>query len=169
LKELLNYDENTGIFTWKVKRKGSGRRVGDVAGCEHMHDSGVGGNAKAKPLILIGIDYQLHRAHRLAWLYVHGKFPSGVIDHKNGIPTDNRIDNLRDSTNRINSQNIRNPQPFNATGILGVSIDKERGGFKSEIRLPDGKKKFLGRFDKPEDAHNAYLEAKRKYHEGCTI
>jgi len=168
LKELLNYDSDTGVFTWRIARKGSGRLVGDVAGCLAPHSNGVGGKARTRDLVLIGIDYKLYRAHRLAWFYVHGSWPN-KIDHINGDPTDNRIVNLRDVTSQINSQNIRKSQPYNSTGMLGVAVDKSRNCFKSEIRLPDGKKKFLGRFKTAEEAHNAYVYAKRIYHEGCTI
>ncbi len=126
-------------------------------------------NATPRKIMYIGIDYKIYRAHRLAWLYVHGEMPSGKIDHKNGNPLDNRIENLRIASARMNAQNQRRAQPYNSTGVLGVGVDKARGCFKSEIRLPSGKRKFLGRFPSVELAHQAYIAAKRIYHEGCTI
>ncbi len=172
LKEYFNYDHETGVFTYRVSVKGSGRRAGDVAGCIADYVPAKNqqtANATPRKIMYLGIDYKIYRAHRLAWLYIYGEMPNGKIDHKNGNPLDNRIENLRIASDRMNSQNIRKAQPYNKTGVLGVGIDKARGCFKSEIRLPSGKRKFLGRFKTVDEAHQAYIKAKRIYHEGCTI
>ena len=94
LKQLLNYDPLTGIFTWKVSRN---RRIkiGQVAGYTNS----------PVPHRRIEIDGKSFGEHRLAWLYVYGYFPSGVIDHIDGNPSNNRINNLRDCTH---SENLRN-------------------------------------------------------------
>ena len=86
LKEILDYNESTGIFTWKVKRNSFGGKVapGAIAGSK-KDDGGY---------IRIVIDQKKHYAHRLAFLYVHGYIPN-VIDHLNGNTFDNRIENLR--------------------------------------------------------------------------
>ena len=83
LRELLHYDPESGFFTWLPYVGKRGRiNAGDRAGCETGHK------------IYIGIDGGIYRAHRLAWLYVHGEWPSLVIDHIDGNPHNNNIKNL---------------------------------------------------------------------------
>jgi len=82
LKEILTYNPDTGIFTWLVASNGR-IRVGDIAGTT---DNGY---------VRIMIERTKYRAHRLAWLYVHGESPKEQIDHINHIRDDNRINNLR--------------------------------------------------------------------------
>ena len=94
LKQLLNYDPLTGIFTWVVSRN---RRVkiGQIAGYLNS------------PILhrRIEIDGKSYGAHRLAWLYVYGYFPCGVVDHIDGNPSNNKITNLRECTQGENSRN----------------------------------------------------------------
>ena len=92
LKELLDYNPDTGIFTWKIKQC-SKINIGDVAG------------TKNNKYIQIAINFKKYYAHRLAWLYMHGKYPENEIDHINRNKKDNRFCNLRD-VNR--SQNLWN-------------------------------------------------------------
>jgi hypothetical protein len=155
LKQLFMYDENTGNFIRLVNRRGNGRS-GRVAG--HCN--------KALGYILIGVDYGMYRAHRLAWLYVYGVWPQHDIDHINGVKTDNRIANLRDVPPVVNSQNLKKAPSTNKLGFLGVSFWQNK--YRAVIRV-EGKQKYLGSYETPELAHQAYVEAKRKYHEGCTI
>ncbi len=149
LKELLCYDQQTGIFTWNKSRFKC--RPGDVAG----------DNSHRKGYIQIRLDYKKYYAHRLAWLFVHGTWPSGVIDHINGITSDNRIANLRDVTQGANRQNQKTPS--SPLGVLGVCFNKRAGRYVAQIML-NRKHNFLGYFDTPEEARNAYLEAKRLLH-----
>ena len=103
--------------------------------------------------------------HRIAWLYVYGKWPE-LIDHINGDPTDNRFINLREVDHQTNIQNERKARANNKTGMLGVSPNGKKD--RAEIRF-NGKKVNLGTFEKPEVAHQAYLIAKRQMHKGTTL
>lgn len=150
LKELLNYDPDTGIFTWKV-RKAHRVKIGDIAGVVNK-DSGYR---------QIRIDERLYLAHRLAWLYVHGEFPKNETDHINHKRDDNRICNLRDVTQVENFQNKTmnkaNKSGFN--GILWVEKDKRwcvQIGF-------NGRTKYLGYFKDIEDAIQCRKEANIKH------
>lgn len=153
LKKFLYYDEKTGIFTWINSHWKS--KVGNVAG-----------SLDSRGYIVIGLHGFLYTAHRLAWLYVTGRFPSEFIDHIDGCRNKNSFSNLREATNKQNLQNNRVPRKNNKTGFLGVS--KYGKGFRAQIRI-DGTTKQLGVFKTPEQAHAAYVEAKRKHHEFCTI
>lgn len=161
VRELLNYDPETGIFTRKV-RTAQRHQVGDRA--DFLVTSGglVGYHR-------ITFDSERFLAHRVAWLYMHGKWPEFDIDHMNGVRSENRIANLRDVTNRINRQNLRGPRVDNkVSGFLGVTWNKESSMWRARISL-DGKYTHLGLFDTPALANEAYLVVKRKIHEGCTI
>lgn len=155
LKAALDYDANTGVFTWKI-RPSKAVRAGDIAGCVE----------KRIGYVTIGISKDIYKAHRLAWLYVYGEWPKGVIDHINCIKADNRIKNLRDVFADGNAQNICKPNRRNKSGFMGVIWfqNKWRAGMSV-----NGKSKWLGDYSTPEEAHQAYLVAKRKYHAACTI
>jgi hypothetical protein len=157
LRELLNYDPDTGVFTRKTSA--GGECAGKIAGTRRRY-------RKTRIEIGIGIDYADYRAHRLAWLYVYGKWPVGHIDHKDGNPLNNAISNLREATGSLNGQNLRKARRDNKSGLLGVSPNRLR--WSASIKA-DGRKHHLGTFDTAEEAHAAYVAAKRKLHEGCTI
>lgn len=154
LRELFDYDPLTGVFTRRVSA-GTRWHAGDVAG---------GPNADG--YIVIRIAGRNYYAHRLAWLYVHGEWPSAQIDHRFDDRGDNRLSELRPATRGQNAQNQRRAQANNKCGLLGVS--ESYGRFRSQIQR-DEKNKHLGTFDTPELAHAAYLEAKAKLHPFQTL
>jgi hypothetical protein len=97
--------------------------------------------------------------------------PGQVIDHINGDTMDNRRSNLRIATFAINAQNVRRPGVSNTTGFLGVDYvpyKNVRAPYRAQIKL-SGKKFQIGMFETPEEAHQAYVEAKRRMHPGCTL
>lgn len=156
LKELLSYDSETGLFTWRVtmnSRAPAGKVAGsDMYGYTQINSRGC-----------------CYAAHRLAWLYVHGVLPSGEIDHINGDKKDNRIANLRDVPHAINQQNRRQAHRKSSGLPLGVTLSyKARSPFKAMIQVA-GKAIYLGIYGSPEQAHSAYVAAKRQMHSGCTI
>lgn len=155
LKTTLDYDAETGVFTWRI-RPSKAVKAGDVAGCVE----------KRIGYITIGITGRIYKAHRLAWLYTHGEWPRGLIDHINGNKADNRICNLRDVFADGNSQNVRKPNVRNKSGFMGVIWFQNKWRASMSV---NGKSKWLGDYSTPEEAHQVYLEAKRKYHAACTI
>lgn len=150
LKELLNYDPETGVFTWAVDR--GGIKAGAVAGCK-----------KPDGYILLRVNRTLYRAHRLAWVYMYGSITEGLtVDHKNGIRDDNRIENLRLATRPQQSQN----QTFssrNSSGITGVYFITELNKWRARITI-NKKSIHLGLFDTPEAANDARIKAKAELH-----
>jgi len=99
-------------------------------------------------------------------LYVNGVWPNNVVDHKNGDRSDNRWCNLRDCTQSVNIQNLKGPRRDNRSGYLGVSPNGKR--WNAMIRV-NKKRHYLGTFDTPSEAYEAYITAKRRMHEGCLI
>lgn len=161
VRELLIYDPETGIFTRKV-RTAQRHQVGDRADFVYMGGTSPGYHR-------VSIDSERYQAHRVAWLYVHGKWPAQFIDHINGIRSDNRMANLREATAQLNQENLRSPRRKNsASGLLGAQWDEQSGKFRAAIVC--GRKRIhLGSFEAAEDAHAAYVIAKRSLHSGCTI
>jgi hypothetical protein len=96
-------------------------------------------------------------AHRLAWLYVHGKYPTDAIDHVNRERDDNRISNLRECQNWQNSAN-RSMRADNSSGIRGVHFSKKKKKWVAMIG-DKGSRKYLGIYESKESAHQAYKAA----------
>jgi hypothetical protein len=138
LKEVLSYDSDTGVFTRKTK--GHKTKVGcfDPEG-----------------YIYIQVDRIKYSAHRLAWLYMYDEFPTDQIDHINGIKNDNRIANLRACTHAENQQTKRN--------VKGYSWHKSKKRFIAYIKI-NKKRIELGNYLNEQDARQAYLNGKIKYH-----
>lgn len=156
LHELLDYDAETGEFTRKTQTHHRWK-AGSKSGTQHA--SGVW---------QVLVDRKVYKGHRLAWLYYYGVWPDHEVDHINGDNTDNRILNLRDVTREVNNQNQRRGHSGSSSKLLGVSWATAKQKWLSSIVV---KKKFihLGYFKSESRAHQVYLEAKRKLHEGCTI
>lgn len=159
LREVLHYDPETGIFTWRVDKRS--RKAGTTAG----------GRCTSHGYKIICIDYQRYHAHRLAWLYVYGTFPNEDIDHINNVRDDNRIANLRPATLSDNAQNLKKAKKQNSCGLLGVTgpIKGATGDRWYAQITKNSVHYFLGSFLTPDAAHQCYLEAKRKMHPACTI
>lgn len=159
LRELLNYDPDAGRFTWKIGRQGTGASIGKIAG-------GKGKNG----YVYIGVDQRRMLAHRLAFLFMTGEIPE-LVDHIDGDKTNNRWANLRAATKSTNGQNMRRHHAGNISGFLGVSWSNANKSkpWVAQIKPPDGGTRNLGYYETPEEAHQAYLRAKREIHDGCTI
>ena len=140
LRELLRYDPETGLFTWHTRR---GRiAAGSVAGV-------IGGEG----YFVIRVDYRLHLAHRLAWLYMTGEWPQATVDHRDTDRTNNRWTNLRDASYGQNNANSVKP---NRTGLKGIKRHGHR--YVAQISV-GGINRHLGCFSSPEEAHAAYIAA----------
>jgi hypothetical protein len=153
-RSLLNYDPETGVLTWKVDRRGV--LAGEVAGSILNHHSG-------KQYIYVRVHGRLYYAHRIAWAIYYGEEPPKMLDHRDSDSINNRIKNLRGAESRQNQYN-KGLTARNTSGFKGVSFDKERGLWSTRINLPDGKQKFLGRYETPELAHAAYCKAASELH-----
>jgi hypothetical protein len=141
LKEYLDYNPITGLFTWKIA-KGARANIGDLAG--HKNKDGY---------IRIIIDKKGYKAHRLAWFYVHGKWPTLLIDHINRIRDDNRICNLREASAELNAQNRKKRINKNTTG---TRYNKSRKKWHAVF--------YVGcNYKTQEEAIKEYLIAKKLY------
>jgi hypothetical protein len=149
LRELVNYNSDTGVFT-HVRRRGV--KAGAVAGC-------LRGPGDYRVMQAGGRQYL---AHRLAWLYVTGSWPAAEIDHINGDKADNRFANLREATSSQNKWNA-GASSRNKLGLKGVAFHKKSGRWRAIIGK-DNKSITIGYFATPGEAHAAYCTAAERLH-----
>ena len=155
VRELFDYEPETGILRWR--RKGCKSAViGEPAG--YPHSAGY--------LQIYFTGYYPQVVHRVIWAIVHGEWPAAEIDHRNGIRSDNRISNLRLASTAENAQNVKRARPFNKTGLLGVTLARDR--FVTTI-VSNKKRIYLGIFATAAEAHAAYIHAKRSLHPFGTL
>ena len=144
LRELLDYDPETGVFRWRVDRRKV--RPDGIAGSIHS----VYGYR------IIKVDFVKYRAARLAWLYVHGRWPLAEIDHRNRRRDDDRIANLREATHSQNGAN-QTARRTSICGVRGVSPIKKTGRFMARAG-----NRYLGTYSTIKEAATAYQRAARK-------
>jgi hypothetical protein len=155
LRRILDYDPQTGIFTWKTR--GRGVCAGKIAGYSRR-DTG-----RNTAYVQININHRHYYAHRLAWLYVHGSWPARCLDHIDLDGTNNRITNLRLATVKQNAANSP-ARKNNRLGVKGVR-KRIRGKFCYEARISlTGKSEVIGYFLTAEEAHAAYLSALKTHY-----
>jgi HNH endonuclease len=143
LRALLDYDAETGLFTWRIRLGNA--RVGDVPRCFQNY-------------YVLQIDKRRYLQHRLAWLWTYGVWPNAQIDHINGDCRDNRLANLR---NVSMCMNMQNRAAIKKESGLPMGVTRNNvGGYNANIRI--------GTFATVEEARDAYLHAKTLFHPGFT-
>lgn len=145
LRELLFYEPGDGTFTWR-KNVSPQARSGVPAGCKNESN-----------YIVIRVDGVKYYAHRLAWLYVTGSWPSKSVDHVNGNCSDNSWANLRLADQAENTANSKLSRA-NTSGHKGVVFYRPTKKWRAQIGV-GLTNKHIGYFEKKEDAAAAYLAA----------
>ena len=148
LHEIFSYDGEHLIWK-KILPYAKHNGVGTVAGYKH--------NAGYWRITFNG---KQHLAHRLIWVYVHGYWPTGEIDHINRNRLDNRIENIRD-VDRVENARNTGTRIDNKTGVPGVSITKQ-GNYQARIK--DRKKhRCIGTFQTLDEATKTRCMAEERY------
>ena len=154
LHALLQYEPATGVFRW---RKSTGTAVaGSEAGW--LHKAGY---------VYIGLGGRNYKAHRLAWMYVYGVDPSGLLDHKDRDKTNNRVANLREVTDGQNNQN-KQVYRNNASGHKGVGWYAKRNAWRVRIQH-EGAVRLVGFFKDIPSAVAARKAAEQALHTHANI
>lgn len=145
LKSVLHYDPETGHFTWLTGRrcKVNGGRAGILK----------------EGYIRIKFGGTNYYSHRVAWFYVTGEWPKGILDHKNRDGTDNSFSNLREATASQNAGNSA-VRKNNKLGVKGI-VRRSDGKFEAKIRK-NYKAVCIGRFDTLAEASAAYAREAKK-------
>lgn len=146
-----------GHLTWKV-RTGRRAKVGDAAGC--LRPDGY---------LAVRCLGWLYLAHHLVWAITYRVWPTGDIDHIDGVRHNNSPQNLRDVTHSVNMQNRKGANSNSATGVLGVQHARPNGRGPVAVLKVNGKSRHLGTFDTIEAASAARLAASRRLMPGFTL
>lgn len=149
VRRLLDYDQHTGVMRWRM-RVGCRGQKGARAGTKKPR-----GHTEIK---INGVRYQ---AHRLAWLWMTGRFPVYMIDHKDLNCGNNAWLNLREADDTQNNAN-RRAQKNNKLGVKGVHRLRRGEKYKAQIKV-GGRVMYLGTFDTPEQAKAAYQTAANRH------
>ena len=148
------FDYYDGALYWKV-HKGTAK-LGDLAGTVRDDERRQ-----------IGINGKRYKAHRLIFLWHHGYLPE-FLDHIDGDPTNNNIDNLRKSTGSQNQWNRKKDKSRNGKPTLsiykGVTWHKHREKWQAQIQI-NGEREYLGSFESEIDAAKAYNDAATELHD----
>lgn len=159
LQSILLYDPETGILKWKPRPVGkhwtdrtwNTRWAGKEAGYSNEYGYRI-----------VTICGKKIRGHRIIWKIMTGSWPPYHIDHEDGNTSGNIFSNIREATRAENMQNLKIPKT-NKSGFMGVSWHDRSNKWQASIRY-SGKSVGLGLFEDAREAHEAYLEAKRKFH-----
>ncbi len=154
LRRLLSYDPQTGIFLRRFRTRGAPAPTVAI------------GSPNSDGYLRVSLQGKQYLLHRLAYVYMTGVWPSGVVDHIDGDRTNNAYGNLRNTTRAGNNQNLRKCRASGTSGYLGVH--KKGDKWRAQITT-DRKQLHLGTYERPEDAHEVYLAAKRMLHHTCTL
>lgn len=147
LRSVLDYDAETGRFTW-IRYDGFMSGVFRGLRADGSHNSGY--------RIIDFPIYGRYMAHRVAWAWVHGEWPTQIVDHINRVRYDNRIENLRQATREQNMANKTGQR----LGLKGVTF--AAGRWKATIR-PNRKNYTLGYYDTEQRAHEVYCVAAKYF------
>jgi len=161
LKQLLDYNPETGVFTWLRRKQESFHNPSAGKRWKTMFEGKPAGSVGWGNYVKLTVDGRYVRAHRLAFLYMEGDFPPDQVDHINGNPKDNRWANLRKATPEENSKNTKIGST-NSSGVVGVSLYASQNKWVASI-CHKSKTIYLGYFDDFDDAVLARKEAEKLY------
>lgn len=161
LKECLYYNEYSGEFVWRKRPESHFKNIKIASNINGKMSGAKAGHARKTGYIFIAIDGHLYQAANLAWLYIHGERPNGVIDHIDRNPKNNSIVNLRDVSNTENMKN-KSKAKNNKSGFTGVYWSSGAKKWAACVGS-NGEKMHLGYFDKKTEAMKARKQANRKH------
>lgn len=163
IRELVDFDPNTGDLTWKKRREDLFKTT---ASARSWNTRYAGRPAFTNEIdgkyLKSSIFNRYYLAHRVAWVVFYGSWPEGEIDHVNGNPSDNRISNLRIATSSENKANVACRRGHGSV-YKGVSFDKKKGMWQARIGYKQ-ERKHLGHFHNEIDARDAYNKASKDMH-----
>lgn len=157
LLEIVHYEPCTGVFTW-LQTRSNNAKAGGVAGSLN----------KCTGYSEISIFKKAYYAHRLAWFYIHGEWPTKHIDHIDGNRANNASTNLRDVPAAHNIQNQHKLPAHNTSGVRGICWRARIKRWIVQISIAN-RTTYIGCFETLDSAKVARAEAVKKHHAGATL
>jgi hypothetical protein len=161
LRELFEYDPDTGILRWKVRPRHHFKNEGAWKAWNTRYAGSITGCSDKLGYLRTNIRGTPHLTHRLIWALHYGEWVD-YIDHENRVPGDNRIKNLRAATSSQNQHNLA-ASSHNKSGFKGVSWHKATRKWRATIFV-NWKQTYLGLFATAEEAYAAYCKAAAELH-----
>jgi hypothetical protein len=163
LKTLLSYDTDTGIFVWKERPLIMYKSQRECTRFNNQYAGKVATTLSKRGFYQIHIFMKSYKAITLAWFYAHGKWPKSCLDNIDSDKLNLKIKNIREATKTDIQQSRYKPDAKNKTGLIGVVPVKYLGETRYKARININRKTFyLGMYKTPEEAHEAYVNAKRQ-------
>ena len=159
-REFFDYDRNTGVLTHRFRARKHFKKEGDFKAWNTRYSNTQAGYVRPAgyvDVLVFGVGY---KAHRIIWLWCNGEMPK-TIDHINGIPSDNRIKNLRSVSQGENQKNL-SIRTDNTSGNIGVLWHKSAKKWQARIYV-NGKHKHLGYFSDKNEAIKTRKQAEIDY------
>lgn len=164
VRECFEYSPDTGELVWRRRPlhhfksprgewQWNARYAGTVAGSTHS-----GG------YVQVVVNKKKLFAHRIAWVFISGSWPTDEIDHINGDKSDNRKDNLRAATHSENGRN-KKISSRNTSGAKGVHWFDRTQKWSAHLNI-GGRQTTLGYFDTIAEAAES-VRAAREIHHGA--
>ena len=152
--KYFNYNKKKGHLTWKWHWDNTviNKQLGTLVG-----------NKTKDGYLRVTVNYKSYKVHRLIWCIEKETWPK-MIDHVNGNKIDNRIQNLRAASNRINQSNRHTHRNGR---LVGTDFHKESGRWRARITI-NKREKYIGLYGTELKAHNAYIEEVKKLYIGGT-
>lgn len=149
LQEIFTYKD--GCLYWKTIHSNKNiSQIGKMAG-----------HTRKSKYVAIKVNGEIYLAHRLIYLYHFGYFPV-VLDHIDGNPSNNHIENLREATHAQNLLNAK-LRSDSSSGSKNVSWHKRRNKWYVQMQVY-GKAKSFGYYEDIELAELVATMAREKYH-----
>lgn len=157
IKSILDYNPETGIFTWKWRLPIHHR----ILTWNTKYANKIAGSIR-RGYFVICIYRVAYPAHHLAWCYMTGEWPI-QIDHRDLNRSNNIFTNIRKATSAQNCANKKLSKVNNTSGYKGIYWLKKKKRWRATI-VVNGDRMILGTAKTPEGAYAIYCKAAIEYH-----
>jgi len=159
LLESLEYSADTGALTWLERPQSHFKTLQGHTIFNTRFAGTLAGSVLNTGYKAVKLGAYSYQTHRIIWKMAYGKDPANFLDHIDGNRANNKLENLREATRLENNRNSR-IRKDNSLGFKGVKKDMRHAKqYVASINIGSGKRKYLGAFATPTEAHAAYTEA----------
>lgn len=162
LHQCFTYNPESGVLTWKVRPRDHFASEWSWTVFNKTWAGNETGTPSKHGYLKVCLNGKTLLAHHIVWCLCTGDWSTTELDHIDGVPQNNRIENLRQATDSQQAINRGKPKN-NTSGFKGVYWHQPANRWYAQI-TKEGKTKHLGFFDNPEQAHLVRLVAAEQIH-----